>query len=238
MKKLSWSTIKSIVKSYRLGSYLREFSIVAGGVLFTFWGSNMINENARQKEVHETMLLVIKELKYNQNSLEKIINLTDKDVYMSSLLIQNNLDITSIPKDTLYKYPKLFSNLSSLEYRKDALEVLKGSSLMQYISNKQMLQEILQTYYQLEQEQENIDSYYTLKKDILYETALSKNKAEILMNKNTELYNQVLYLMNKPRFLTFITIVPSFLDWEELEELNRQLKEQIKTLENYYSASI
>lgn len=42
-----------------------------------------------------------------------------------------------------------FNNMDEFSYRTDALDVLKGSSLMQYIPDKRMLQDVLQTYFEL-----------------------------------------------------------------------------------------
>ena len=43
--------IKSTIKGWRLGDYFRQFSIVAAGIIVTFWGSDRITEYSRQKEV-------------------------------------------------------------------------------------------------------------------------------------------------------------------------------------------
>ena len=43
--------IKSTIKGWRLGDYFRQFSIVAAGIIVTFWGSDKVTEHSRQKEV-------------------------------------------------------------------------------------------------------------------------------------------------------------------------------------------
>lgn len=235
MKKINWNKIKSTIKNYRLGNYLREFSIVTGGVLVTFLGSAWISENARQKEVSETMLLIAKELRDNQKSLQSIKRLTDDEVHISSLLAENKMEITAIPKDTLFRYDHFFSNLAVFRYRKDALEVLKNSSLMQYIPDKQMLQEILQTYYQLEEARDDVNAYYSIKKDILYKIILSQSREDLLEDKETDYYDNIASLMETPLFLSFVVIVPNFIQWKELTVLDQQLTKQINTLEKRYS---
>ena len=131
--------IKSTIKGWRLGDYFRQFSIVAAGIIVTFWGSDRITEYSRQKEVRAAMQLVAEELEYNRKELRNIKHLLDIDRNMSSLLIKHKMDISGIPRDTLTKYDKLFNNMNELSYRTDALDVLKGSSLMQYISDKRLL---------------------------------------------------------------------------------------------------
>lgn len=235
MKKINWNSIKSTIKKYRLGNYLREFSIVTGGVLVTFLGSGWISENTRQKEVNETMLLIAKELSDNQKSLRSIKRLTDDEVHISSLLAENKMKITAIPKDTLFRYGHFFSNLTIFRYKKDALEVLKNSSLMQYIPDKQMLQEILQTYYQLEEARDNVNNYYSLKKDILYKIIFNQSREDLLDGKELDYYENMASLMETPLFLSLVVIVPNFTNWEELGVLDQQLTKQIKTLEKRYS---
>lgn len=55
--KISTSKVKATIKSWRPGEYFRQFSIVAAGVIVTFWGSDWISEKARQREVRATMQL-------------------------------------------------------------------------------------------------------------------------------------------------------------------------------------
>ena len=152
--------IKSTIKGWRLGDYFRQFSIVAAGIIVTFWGSDRITEYSRQKEVRAAMQLVAEELEYNRKELRNIKHLLDIDRNMSSLLIKHKMDISGIPRDTLTKYDKLFNNMNELSYRTDALDVLKGSSLMQYISDKRLLQDVLQIYFELGKRKKDIGDYY------------------------------------------------------------------------------
>ena len=236
MKKLNWNTVRPFIKKYRVGDYLRQFSIVAGGVIVTFWGSALITQHARQQEVRSTMQLVTKELQYNREALQGIKMLTNQDIHMSLLLIENNLVLSGIPADTLYTYKKFFSNLTNFHYRNDALEVLKGSSLMQYISDKQLLQNILQVYYRLENMQKNINNYYSLKEKTLQDLFFSRKKEDLIqtLNKKDNFFDNVSYLMNQPSFLNYVVIVPSFLNWQELEKLDQNLNQQICILEEKY----
>lgn len=40
--------------------------------------------------------------------------------------------------------------------------------------------------------------------------------------------------MNQPSFLNYVVIVPSFLNWQELEKLDQNLNQQICILEEKY----
>ena len=100
------------------------------------------------------MQLVAEELEYNKEELRKIKRLLDIDVHMSTVLSNHNMDVSKIPGDTLWKYGKLFNNFDEFSYRTDALDVLKGSSLMQYIPEKRMLQDVMQAYFELGRKKE------------------------------------------------------------------------------------
>lgn len=237
MKKLNRNSISTFIRNCRMGDYLRQFSIVAGGVIVTFWGSSLITERARQKEVRETMHLMTEELRYNCNALKDIKVKVGEDVYMSSLLLENELDPARIPADTLYAYSRFFSNLEDFDYRQDALGVLKGSSQMQNIADKRMLQDILQTYHRLEKLRNNIQGYYDLKKKIFYEIVIfsKRKKDEIVKDAMRDNFlEDVAYFMNQPSFLSYVVVVPNFTDWEEIERLEKKLGEQIRFLEEKY----
>lgn len=237
MKKLNRNSISTFIRNCRMGDYLRQFSIVAGGVIVTFWGSSLITERARQKEVRETMHLMTEELRYNCNALKDIKVKVGEDIYMSSLLLENELDPVRIPADTLYAYSRFFSNLENFDYRQDALGVLKGSSQMQNIADKRMLQDILQTYHRLEKLRNNIQGYYDLKKKIFYEIVIfsQRKKEEVVKDAMRDNFlEDVTYFMNQPSFLSYVVVVPNFTDWEEIGRLEKKLGEQIRFLEEKY----
>ncbi len=85
MGKINFNRLNHTVKSWRIGDYFRLFSIVAAGIIVTFWGSDRITKNARQKEVRATMQLVAKELEYNRQELCNIKYLLDIDVHIEGV---------------------------------------------------------------------------------------------------------------------------------------------------------
>ncbi len=50
MGKTSFNRLNHKIKSWRIGDYFRQFSIVAAGIIVTFWGNDRITENARQRK--------------------------------------------------------------------------------------------------------------------------------------------------------------------------------------------
>ncbi|MCD8091984.1 MAG: hypothetical protein LUF01_03830 [Bacteroides sp.] len=228
-----WDRIKATAHDWRLGDYFRQFSIVAAGIIVTFWGSDKITEHSRQKEVRATMQLVAEELEYNKEELRKIKRLLDIDVHMSTVLLDHNMDIYDIPEDTLQKYGKLFSNLDEFSYRTDALDVLKGSSLMQYISDKRLLQDVIQTYFQLGRIKKDVGDYYKIKTDVLMSIIASKKKTKVSAD-DDDFRNNISFLLNEDRFVNFVVMVPGFLYWGEFDALDEMLSEQIEVLKDKY----
>jgi len=209
---------------------------VAAGIIVTFWGSDKLTAHARQKEVQSVMQLVADELKSNRKSLMGVKSLLDIDIHMSALLIEHRVDISTIPSDTLVKYKKFFSNMSTFDYSTDALDVLKGSSLMQYIPDKRLLQSILQTYHKMGKLQKNVTEYYQMKNDAVM-THLSSIKKEHrlrIISSKGNFEENILSLLNNDTFVNYTALVPNFLDWEEFSDLEQVLGEQIRIIEAKY----
>ena len=231
--KISLGKIKTTIKGWKLGDYFRQFSIVAAGIIVTFWGSDRITENARQKEVRATMQLVADELEYNKQELHRVRSLLDIDIHMSRLLMEHDMNISEISVDTLWKYGKLFNNMDEFSNRNDALDVLKGSSLMQYIPDKRMLQDVLQAYYELGKKKKDVGDYYAVKTDVLMGLALSAGRKDVLGNNRT-FKDEVAYLLKHDNFINFVIMVPGFLYWNEFDELDEMLDKQIQVLRAKY----
>lgn len=231
--KISLGKIKTTIKGWKLGDYFRQFSIVAAGIIVTFWGSDLISENTRQKEVRATMQLVAEELEYNKQELHRVRSLLDIDIHMSRLLMEHDMNISEISGDTLWKYGKLFNNMDEFSNRNDALDVLKGSSLMQYIPDKRMLQDVLQVYYELGKKKKDVGDYYAVKTDVLMGLALSAGRKDVLGNNRT-FKDEVAYLLKHDNFINFVIMVPGFLYWHEFDELDEMLDKQIQALRARY----
>ena len=206
---------------------------MAAGIIVTFWGSDKLTEHTRQKEVRAVMQLVAEELEHNREELHDIRRLLNIDIHMSSLLLERKMDISEIPMDTLWKYDKLFNNIAEFFYRTDALDVLKGSSLMQYIPDKRLLQDVLQAYFELERRRKDVSDYYAAKTNVIMGTAMSQ-KTEDVLRSDRNYRDEVLFLLGHNNFNNFVIMVPGFLNWDDFDKLDELLDRQIQTLKAKY----
>ena len=105
--------------------------------------------------------------------------------------------------------------MDEFSYRTDALDVLKGSSLMQYIPDKRMLQDVLQTYFELGRKQKDVSDYYATKTDALMSAAMSREWANVFDGGDGLRDQALLY-------------------WHEFDELDERLAKQIQVLKAKY----
>lgn len=235
MKKKVWLKAKTVIKSWHLGDYLRQLSIVVVGIVISFWGSDLITNRVHQKEVRNTMQLVIEELRRNRDELKRYEQWIAKDIRFSCLLTECNLNLDEIPQDTLVHYDGFSSQLFSLSNRTDALDVMKGSSLMQYIPDKLLLQNILQVYYDLEELTENTDIYYKYKQELIINPILNahpdeKGKAFV----DWDVRDRLSYLLQQQGVDNFVCTIEYLVNWNAIDVLIVELEELISVLEKKY----
>lgn len=80
-----------VLKGWRIGDYLRQFSIVAAGVIVTFWGSDLISTHSREKEIRSVMQLIRQELANNYEELKHTRSMIEADIRMSRMLKEANM---------------------------------------------------------------------------------------------------------------------------------------------------
>lgn len=91
MKNITWNKVKTTVKGWQVGDYIRQTSIVVIGVLITFAGSELVTQNSEKKDIQATMSLIRDELKSNRENYESIVSEFREDERLSSLLVEYDL---------------------------------------------------------------------------------------------------------------------------------------------------
>ena len=150
MEKIDWNKIKTTIKKWKPGEYVRQTSIVVIGVLITFVGSELVTRCSEQADIKSTMLLIGDELKSNRKNFEEIMSEFSEDERLSALLVEHDMDIRSIPEDSLKQFRFILGHIRSYSYTQNALDILKSSMLMQKISDKELLLSLTEIYETLE----------------------------------------------------------------------------------------
>ena len=91
MKNITWNKVKTTVKDWQVGDYIRQTSIVVIGVLITFVGSELVTQNSEKKDIQATMSLIRDELKSNRENYKSIVSEFREDERLSSLLVEHDL---------------------------------------------------------------------------------------------------------------------------------------------------
>ena len=116
MEKIDWNKIKTTIKKWKPGEYVRQTSIVVIGVLITFVGSELVTRCSEQADIKSTMLLIGDELKSNRKNFEEIMSEFSEDERLSALLVEHDMDIRSIPEDSLKQFRFILGHIRSYSY--------------------------------------------------------------------------------------------------------------------------
>lgn len=203
---MGWSRFKSKIKRWRIGDFIRQFSIVTAGVMVTFIGSSLITSRSTENQIKSSIQLIIKELENNKKEILDIRQKYERDRTMAQYLIDSSFNVDNFPADTLTKYRAIFSQISGFAYSSDALEVFKTSSLMQAIEDKNMLLRIIETYKILTQVKEGVNEYYDLKKSVFIPLVLNTAISDGNVHQNYK------YMLSHNSMVSFCRIASGFLD--------------------------
>lgn len=140
----TYCEMKHFLNNLRPGDYLRDLSIVILGVAVTFIGSALITRHTVNKDIRENMRLIKIELDKNVMKVHEIMDYIAEDVRIGREVLSQ--DYRMLPQDTLAAYASAVSRVQIFSYTQDALEILKASSLMPDVKDKQLLLNIFRCY--------------------------------------------------------------------------------------------
>ncbi len=152
--------LNRLFQKKRILDYLSQLSTVVIGILITFAGSGLIERCSRQKELNEVMYAVRNELIINKELLNTSLQFLEQEYTFYKQLDAVRHDIRQLSEDTLRKYhlvPFLSYNRVA---RKNAMEALKTSGLVQDIKDKDFLVKLLGIYTSYEDFQLIRSEYY------------------------------------------------------------------------------
>lgn len=156
-------SLKKQLKKWNIGDYVRQFSIVTGGVLLTLWLTAKIADSAKQREVRQAMQLVALELRDNlqvYTGLQMGCNNDEKRV--AYRLKEHDFSLDGLPADTVAYYTRRITGSMGKPYRflTDALEMFKTTGIASDIADKQIVIDLLRCYNELGAFDNSMNIYY------------------------------------------------------------------------------
>lgn len=143
----------------RIGDFTCNFTAVVLGILITFAGTDWIEERKTKSEVKKALSLIKNEMKINR----KYINEMKKNEIFQQrgalYLLQYKDSLDRASPDSLEKYCNFSFQSQAYLYIDDAMEMLKTSSLMPAIENKELVTQIIKTYNAIKTAFANFDDF-------------------------------------------------------------------------------
>ena len=94
-------SLKNRFKKWNIGDYVRQFSIVTGGVLLTLWLTAKIADSAKQREVRQAMQLVALELRDNLQVIQDYKWMYNDEKRVAYRLKEHDFSLDGLPADTV-----------------------------------------------------------------------------------------------------------------------------------------
>ena len=144
-------SLKKRFKNWHLGDYVRQFSIVTGGVLLTLWLTAKIADSAKQREVRQAMQLVVLELRDNLQVIQDYKWMYNDEKRIAYRLKELDFSLDGLPADTVAYYTRRITGGLGKPYRflTDALEMFKTTDIASDIADKQIVIDLLRCYNEL-----------------------------------------------------------------------------------------
>ena len=222
MEKIDWKRVKTIVKGWKLGDYVRQISIVVIGVLITFMGSDWVTRNSEKKDIRATMLLIKEELKSNREKYEDIVAEFQEDERLSALLAEHDLKIRIIPEDSLRQFALLMGYIRSF-----------SSMLMQKISDKELLLQLTEIYEVLDGFKATMNGYYDMKDQVMtpFNLTLTDEQMHCLYEGGYEAWD--IYLSNIS-VRNFVRVAHRYFTPDYIERVGKRIDRAIQAIEEKY----
>lgn len=214
MKKKVIERVKRISAEYKFGDFFRNFIAVMLGIIITFAGSHLIEKNKTENEIKDALLLVKNEMLLNRENIVKMMEQERSEQQGAFYLLQYKDSMAKASPDSLEKYSNLPFSTQKYIYINDAMEMLKTSSLMPSIRNKELVTQIIRTYNTIKGSYDTFDNFMDTKKSKM-ERLTEKTEVQKFMTANAnssfvELWNFLFKLPDGVRAVQQISITHSY----------------------------
>lgn len=147
--------------SLNTAEFYRNLISVVIGILVTFGGSALIQRCSERREVAHILSIVRDELQMNLARIEEQKERLLYE-YAAAAALKPYIDAPeSIPADTIDKYFNTLINTFYLQIATNSFEVLKNSSQIHYIPNKELIRDLFEIYEFMESGAAQVRSEYS-----------------------------------------------------------------------------
>lgn len=230
--------LKKRLKSWQIVDYLRQFSIVTGGVLLTLWLTTKIADSSKQREVRQAMQLVALELRDNVRIIRSYENIYREEARIARRIMEQGFSSAAFSVDTANYYSQRITGGLHRPFRfsTDALEMLKTSGLTAHIADKQQVIDLLRCYNRVESFDSTIALYFDLRKEALLD--YDKRHPQVITDRTPEAIARLFGLtIADERVRSWISSVPRSFDERFFASGEEQIEATIAELERRYGAA-
>ena len=225
-------SLKKRLKNWNVGDYVRQFSIVTGGVLLTLWLTARITDSARQREVRQAMQLVTLELRDNLQVIRDYKWMYNDEKRVAYRLKEQDFSLDGLPADTVDYYTRRITGGMGKPYRflTDALEMFKTTGVASDIADKQIVIDLLRCYNELGAFDNSMSLYY----DQRTQAILPEQLGETLWSADTNIGKAFGRMLAGKKVQNWLGMIPRAFDTRYFEANEEKLETMIAKLEKRY----
>ena len=165
--------------SNNTANFFRELTTVVIGIVITFGGSALIQKCSDRKETVHILSMVRDELQENVNLVGMNRSVLIRDSVAAAVLRPCIRNPKLLPVDSLHKYMDAVMIAERYSFLTTSLEVLKSSSQVQAIRNKELLRDLFLAYANMNDLQLSMEAFCSIKEQCI---------SEFLSNMDSEIY--------------------------------------------------
>ena len=179
------------------------------------------------------MLLIRDELKSNQDQFEDVMSEFNKDKRISTLLMEHDMKFRMIPEDSLRQFGFILGHFRVFSCRRNAMDLLKNSMLMQKISDKEFLLSLIEVYERLESFRTLITEYYDMKGQAVnpFHLSLTDEQFNSLLEGGYEMWE--IYLSDKTA-RNFMRTPMEYFHSSYKKSVEQEIYKMIRAIEQRY----
>lgn len=225
-------SLKNQLRKWKIGDYVRQFSIVTGGVLLTLWLSSLVTASSKQREVRQAMQLVTLELRDNLEVIRNYKWVYHDEKRVAYRLREQDFSLDGLPADTVGYYTRRITGGMGKPFRflTDALEMFKTTGIASDIADKQIVIDLLRCYNELGAFDNSMTLYY----DQRTQAILPEQMGETLWSADADIGKAFAKMLASKKVQNWLGIIPRAFDTRYFEANEEKLEAMIAELEKRY----